>query len=138
MGTNFYLRDKLEKEKSKTTIEIIDKNLTLYTNPLLDESKDRIYAIIREEFHPRIHIGKTSFGWKPIFQSQEGKFTSVEELKEFYSSNINELEIIDKYGEIYTWDEFDDRVLKFGQDGLLQPFARMDNLGYYWTSGEFS
>ena len=96
MGTNFYLRDKFSEEKRQNMNNEIDNLLNKYeqSEDIIQLSKE-IRESINNVYSDEIHIAKTSRGWKPIFQSQEGKFTSVEELKEFYLSNVDELEIID-------------------------------------------
>lgn len=57
-----------------------------------------------------IHIAKTSIGWLPLFESHEC-FKSIKELKELYDTG--NFIIYDEYGDMYTWQEFDMRVLKF-------------------------
>lgn len=56
------------------------------------------------------HIAKTSAGWIPLFQSHNC-FRSIKELKELY--HTGSFILFDEYGAMYTWDEFDERVLKF-------------------------
>lgn len=56
------------------------------------------------------HIAKTSAGWLPLFQSHDS-FKSVEQLKRLYDTG--KFILYDEYGTTYTWDEFDERVLKF-------------------------
>lgn len=56
------------------------------------------------------HVAKTSCGWLPSFDGS-GCFKSIRELKNIYDSG--EFILYDEYGTIYTWDEFDERVLKF-------------------------
>ena len=34
-------------------------------------------------FGYEIHIGKKSYGWKPLFQEHKNAYSSVEEMKEF-------------------------------------------------------
>lgn len=57
-----------------------------------------------------IHIAKTSYGWLPLFQYRE-TMPSVKAMKEVYDTG--EFKIYDEYNKEYTWDEFDERVLKF-------------------------
>lgn len=63
-----------------------------------------------------IHIAKTSYGWKPLFERQLGRFSTIKELKQYYEDNSDMLEIIDEYDKAYTWDEFDKRVLQHGNE----------------------
>lgn len=91
MGTNFYLMT-----KSK-------------------ETRDKYFGYYYEltdtpEWGYNIHIAKTSCGWLPLFQAHNC-FKSIKQLKELY--NAAEFIIYDEYGNMYSWDEFDERVLKF-------------------------
>lgn len=91
MGTNFYL--------ATTSKEIRDKYFG-YDYELTDNP----------EWAYRIHIAKTSMGWLPLFQAHEC-FKSIKQLKDLYYSD--EFFITDEYGDAYTWEKFDERVLKF-------------------------
>lgn len=66
-----------------------------------------------------IHIAKTSCGWLPLFQYRE-TMPSVKAMKEAYDTG--EFKIYDEYNKEYTWDEFDERVLKFngGVEGTIE------------------
>lgn len=66
-----------------------------------------------------IHIAKTSYGWLPLFQYRE-TMPSVKAMKEAYDTG--EFKIYDEYNKEYTWDEFDERVLKFngGVEGAIE------------------
>ena len=65
------------------------------------------------------HVAKTSAGWLPLFQSHDS-FKSVEQLKRLYDTG--KFILYDEYGTTYTWDEFDERVLKFngGISGAIE------------------
>ena len=63
--------------------------------------------------YDEIHIAKTSCGWKPVFEQHVGEIESVKQLKNVYDSG--EYIIVDEYGDEYTWDEFDRRVLKWDE-----------------------
>jgi hypothetical protein len=91
MGTNFYLMT-----KSK---EVRDKYFG-YDYELTDTP----------DWGYEIHIAKTSGGWRPLFQSHDC-FKSIKQLKELYGTG--EFVLYDEYGTTYSWEEFDERVLKF-------------------------
>lgn len=57
-----------------------------------------------------IHIAKTSCGWLPLFEAHDC-FKSIKQLKKLYDTGS--FIIYDEYGDIYNWEEFDKRVLKF-------------------------
>lgn len=91
MGTNFYLMT-----KSK---EVRDKYFG-YDYSLTD-IPDWGYTI---------HIAKTSAGWLPSFEAHDC-FNSIRKLKKMYDTG--EFIIYDEYGDVYNWEEFDERVLQF-------------------------
>ena len=91
MGTNFYL--------NTTDKDVRDKYFG-YDYELTDNP----------EWAWRIHIAKTSMGWLPLFQAHEC-FKSIKQLKDMYYSD--EFFISDEYGDSYTWEAFEERVLKF-------------------------
>lgn len=66
-----------------------------------------------------IHIAKTSYGWLPLFRYRE-TMPAVKAMKEAYDTG--EFKIYDEYNKEYTWDEFDERVLKFngGIKGVIK------------------
>lgn len=113
MGTNFYLRsEKLYKE-----CEEFEKNYDIYIEK------------------PEIHIAKTSGGWKPLFQKNI-LFSSVKELKEFYCRSG--LDIFDEYDNRYTWAEFTERVIEFGdKNSKSHSNVFIDEEGYEFLAGEW-
>ena len=92
MGTNFYMMTKNKELAQK---------YAPYSYELTDEP----------EFGYSIHVAKTSMGWLPSFQGHKDGIQSVKEYKEAYDAG--EFIIYDEYGTIYTWEEFDERVLQF-------------------------
>lgn len=76
------------------------------------------------------HIAKTSWGWKPSFEQHIGEIESVRQLKTAYDSG--EYTIVDEYGEEYSWEEFDDRVLKWEdkQREMRPDFEPIDHVEY--------
>ena len=91
MGTNFYIMTKSKEARDKY----------FGWSYKLTDTPDWGY---------RQHVAKTSCGWLPSFDGS-GCFKSIRELKNIYDSG--EFILYDEYGTIYTWDEFDERVLKF-------------------------
>ena len=92
MGTNFYFM---------TT----DKDAAQKYAPYSYELTDTPY------FGYEIHVAKTSCGWLPLFQGHKDGINSVSEYKAAYDTQ--EFDIYDEYGNLYTWNEFDKRVLQF-------------------------
>lgn len=91
MGTNFYFFSK-EKEPCETWFG--------NTYELSDE----------QDFGYEVHLAKTSGGWLPLFQAHE-RCRSVLEMKAIYDTGL--FQIKDEYGQLYSWKEFDERVLQF-------------------------
>ena len=89
MGTNFYLRKKLTLSQNQ---EIIDD--LLYCR----------YDEIREKLPKDIHIGKRSYGWKFLWDANlfEHFEPNKKSIKEFLKSG----QIIDEYGEKFSYDKF--------------------------------
>ena len=78
MGTNFYMMTKSKK--------LVEKHF-----PYEYEIVDTPY------FGYEIHIGKKSFGWKPLFQEHKNAYDSVDGLKEFIRKNQKSIRIFDEY-----------------------------------------
>ena len=91
MGTNFYIMTKSKEARDK----YFGWSYELTDTP---------------DWGYQQHVAKTSCGWLPSFDGS-GCFKSIRELKNIYDSG--EFILYDEYGTIYTWDEFDDRGLKF-------------------------
>ena len=104
MGTNFYLMTKSKK--------------------IAQTYFDGEYEIVDEPyFGYQIHIGKRSFGWKPLFQRHDSAYDSVVGLKKFIIGHTDEeLEIYDEYGRKYTLDELDEDLIQW---------ADKQEVGYY-------
>lgn len=92
MGTNFYFLTR-DKEKRDKWFDYGEYELT--------DSPD---------FGYEIHLAKTSCGWLPLFQAHK-RIRSVSTMKECYDGGG--FDIIDEYGNYYTWNEFQERVLEF-------------------------
>ena len=101
MGTNFFIGTPSKEARDKYfgyDYELTDTPTWLYTQ----------------------HVAKTSAGWLPLWEKHES-FQSVKQLKSLYDTG--EFILFDEYGDTYTWDEFDERVLKFngGIRGVQKP-----------------
>lgn len=97
------------------------------TNFYLRKKKPRLV-------YDEIHIAKTSFGWKPTFECHEGEIESVRQLKTAYDSG--EYTIIDEYGDEYTWEEFDKRVIQWAESQIEmrgEDFKPIDHVEYEKT-----
>ena len=135
MGTNFYF-----KVKGVDQIAEQFKGLSsLISDEMVENLKYRLF---------NIHIGKTSAGWKPIFESQE-YFKTMDELESFYEQHKETLAMEDEYGTEYTWEELKERLFNWNPTGKSNvrnadkekynyngSYYR-DNRGYEWTKSNF-
>ena len=114
MGTNFYLFTKNKKTAQK---------YAPYSYVLVDTPK----------FGYKIHIGKCSMGWLPLFEAHLNGIRSIKEYKAAYDTG--KFKIYDEYNREYNWEEFDVWVLKHngGVDGAIpkERIERHKNLLFY-------
>jgi len=135
MGTNFYF-----KVKGVDQIAEQFKGLSpLIMDEMVDNLKYRLFDI---------HIGKTSAGWKPIFESQD-YFKTMDELESFYEQHKETLVMEDEYGTEYTWEGLKERLFGWnptGRSNVVNADSEgynhngsyyTDNRGYDWTKSIF-
>lgn len=146
MSTNYYLRNKKEYEHHSKVIEQRSKIIDEFMSQLADWNNDESLWSVRfkiEEIahvgYEEIHIGKRSYGWKPLFQKQN-QFSSFRELEQFYKSNQHIYEIIDECNRVHTWDELETELINW--QGERENGDRSDNYkdndGFTWARYEFS
>lgn len=97
LGTNFYLLTQKKEIKEKY---FIPDDYELVDNPM---------------FGYKIHIAKTSIGWRTLWQ-EHSFYHSVVEFKEFYFKFENEMFLFDEYGKFYEWNEFSERVIDWAEN----------------------
>ena len=93
MGTNFYFftRDRGVKDRwFGTCFEIVDT----------------------PDFGYKRHLAKTSCGWLPLFQGDR-LMCSVSDFRRCFDESEGLVEIYDEYGERFTWEEFEERVINW-------------------------
>lgn len=95
MGTNFYLRKKLSQKEKEIAKQYIEENK---------------YDEVREILSEDIHIGKRSAGWKFLWDAHY--FEYFEPTKESLFDWLESGQIIDEYGEEFTFDQFINDELK--------------------------
>jgi hypothetical protein len=88
MGTNYYAIPRQSEENHQRIVKLIN---------------DRLYDEAAEYFPRRIHIGKSSGGWKFIFNHNNWVFY---ETKEGLKSFLDTCDIIDEYGRPVSGAEF--------------------------------
>ena len=103
------------------------------------------YLRMREPIavYDEFHIAKTSYGWKPLFEAhhkgfdgdEEPDITSVADIRREYETG--KYDIVDEYGDVYDWDGFEERVLRFDGDRHHE-HAFVDDDGYeFFRYGSF-
>lgn len=107
---------------------------------------------IPRQVYDKYHIAKTSVGWRPLFQENpEGEFgwnqypepmeiRSVSDIKRAYDTGT--FAIVDEYGDEYTWEQFEKRVLGHCPDGQAHVGDRdypihVDENGYEFAPDDF-
>jgi hypothetical protein len=63
-------------------------------------------------------LAKTSAGWKPLFNAHGDLIKSVKDIRDMYYLADYAMCIQDSNGVKYTWEEFEERVVKFNPNGL--------------------
>lgn len=89
MGTNFYLRKKLSAQEKELAKQYID-----------EDKHEELKQLIPED----IHIGKRSGGWKFLWDAHF--FEYFEPTKESLLDWLHSGQIIDEYGEEFTFEQF--------------------------------
>lgn len=97
MGTNFYLRRKLDEDTKKVLKQYVDTS-----------NIDMIEEILKD--YKEIHIGKRSYGWKFLWDAHYFKYfkPNKKSLFEWLKSG----DIYDEYGEKFTFNQFINDELK--------------------------
>lgn len=109
MGTNYYAVRIMDENDKETAKKMID-------NDEYEDLKDLI-----ETKYKKVHIGKSSYGWKFLFNWNKGKF--YEPIKSSINDFLMRHRIVDEYGQEIALEAFWDMV-EMKQDG-------MDNEKYY-------
>lgn len=91
----------------------------------------KLQEIDEPEFGYQIHIAKTSAGWQPLFEAHE-HIRSVADLKLLYDKG--NIQILDEYHQAYTWDEFVERVVHYGDEHNWRTARHNDQTGPFDTS----
>lgn len=94
MGTNFYLITQSKEIRNK-----------FFTDSDYELTDEPIWGY-------EVHIAKTSFGWKTLWEDHSF-YHSVEELRKFYKKHKTYIYIYDEYNKFYTWEDFEKRVINW-------------------------
>lgn len=89
MGTNFYIRKRLNSREKRQLFEYIRVN-----------DFDKLVNSLPE----KIHLGKRSCGWKFLWDANNFKY--FKPTKESFESFLRSGIIIDEYGEVFDYDKF--------------------------------
>lgn len=106
MGTNFYLITQSKEIRNK-----------FFTDSDYELTDEPIWGY-------EVHIAKTSLGWKTLWEDHSF-YHSVEELRKFCKKHKTYIYIYDEYNKFYTWEDFEKRVINWGNE---QPVRYMKYL----------
>ena len=142
MGCNFYIREKSATVFTRKLCEVADWR---FEDMLLDPDQE-----VRLKEDHAAHIAKTSYGWTPSFQQlpADRPFDCTERNNDYYEiksvadikayMDTGRFEIVDEDGEVYDWDGFESRVLKWednmrrhGYQGEMRDHLSGDSLDAY-------
>jgi hypothetical protein len=114
MGTNFYAIKQLPNSIKGKICELIETDQYDEAKKLFDDN------------YEKIHIGKSSFGWKFIFDYNHFKYYDLnrKSINDFLCRN--DVKLYDEYGEQVSIDDFW-RLVDSKKDGY-------DNISYYKDS----
>ena len=149
MSTNYYFVNK----QSKIEVEEFNNKLTnlfegfsyqLKQLGVEDTLSIELEKWMYEKQEERIHIGKRSMGWIPLFEANYDHFDSMKKMKDWYSKNQNNYTIENEYEKELTWNELEEELISWqgekthiGLSGHYSGYYN-DEDGYEWTRGEFS
>lgn len=160
MGINYYFQKKGQSE-IKERIESsrkaeVEKFLKWLREIATEENRENIVYDVQAYINDiievqirKIHIGKRSSGWKPMFEKNES-FNSVKTLKKFYDNNKETHEIVNEYGDKLNWHELEKELIFWNKDDPKaydistetyfhygESAIYKDEEGYTWCDYEF-
>ena len=102
MSTTFYF-----KVKADVSIDISIEGII----------KDSLMAELKKciEENTEILIGMRSCGWVPLFYETK-YYSSVDEIKKFFSKNKNHWLIVDEYGREHTFKGLEEELFNWNKD----------------------
>ena len=127
--------------QGRTIIAVTERGQTMGTNYYAVKTKPTLEA--------PIHIGKSSYGWKFLFQEQNEKWvdppvvwSTYKQVCEWLQEHVverQEFVILDEYSEIISYDSFIDLVAEKQKTKNPDDFKYSKNIdGYRFTDSEFS
>ena len=96
MGTNYYIIRKATREDKKKFHEMID-------NEQYEELQNELYLFEKQN---KIHVGKSSYGWKFLFDANNFKYYDKNEKSVWKWLKDNENDLYNEYGKKISFDEF--------------------------------
>lgn len=155
MSTNYYFVDiasNLVAKKHNAQVEVIFNQAKASLEQVgypkgYIEQKTLNWEDAFTKTRSKIHIGKRSAGWKPLFQTSSN-YAGVQEMKKWYKEKQMKYVIEDEYGEVLTWAQLESELMTW--DGKKSHVETMRNDypsmaddyfvvdGYEFTTREFS
>lgn len=107
MGTNYYIIRKANREDKKKFHEMID-------NEQYEELQNELYLFEKQN---KIHVGKSSYGWKFLFDANNFQYYDKNEKSVWKWLKDNENDLYNEYGEKISFDEFK-KMVESKQNGM--------------------
>lgn len=107
MGTNYYIIRKANRETKEKFHEMIEKEQ-------FEELQNELYVFDKKS---KIHIGKSSYGWKFLFDANDFKYYDKNEESVWKWLKDNENDLYNEYGEKVSFDDFKEMV-EVKQNGM--------------------
>lgn len=151
MSTNFYfVSRKSAKETEEHNIKVgkLFMEFNEKLEKLVGDHNDHISILNCEpdflKEPERIHIGKRSMGWKPLFASNK-YYATIKQMEQWYKDNVLEYYIADEYGTCLDWGQLYEELVQWngeksnvGLSSNYLGYSYSDKDGYEWSNLEFS
>ena len=155
MGTNYYFKkkaidparidaivDELNEEYRALVAKYNEKLQKALSDMGLNDEYEfyedhTFYSPLERENYGDIHVGKISYGWKPLLQANN-HFNSLQTLKDWYEQNKSEYEFIDEYNKPEQFYKFLEEIAKRNSDDTAKKHGYTAADGYDWEYRDFS
>ncbi|MBP3708324.1 MAG: hypothetical protein J6J36_07010 [Clostridia bacterium] len=134
MGTNYYAIPSLTRVKKFQYAE--DGKVIAEFNSVVE-----LQRWLEDNRTIKVHIGKSSGGWKFLFHEQQGKFTNYPEFLDWLTKNVDTdyYVLVDEYGEVIPKDYLLDLIQRQQLNSNPGNFKFCENRdGYRFNRGDFS
>jgi hypothetical protein len=121
MGTNYYLEIKENLGRKEVYSKLIEKGEI---------------DVLEEYIQRGFHIGKSSAGWRFIFQETEN-YSTIDELRAFYEEHSDVFDVVSEYREPIAFGEFL-AMVEAKKHLMVGDHNELREDGTVWYAGDFS